>query len=537
MIRSPIKQIAFGTKGLYRCFLVEQKDMSAGEFQRMAESAEYRAPERVAQGGDEGLERAFWSSLTINPPIYGADTPMSLFDDRAPGWNLRRLGGCLLKDSRVPQIPGVTAPMVYFGMYKAFFSWHCEDLDLYSINYVHYGAPKMWYCIPPSHRAKFEAAMRANFPLLHRECGAFLRHKDIMVSPSQLRTLNVHFTTAKQEAGEFIVLNAAAYHCGFNTGFNCAEAVNFATPEWIPVGRRANRCLCHKDTVKIDMRLFGCSDSEEEEESSSSSSEEEEQEEERGGSRRQQRRPSQAKHPRVPQGKRGRRAASGSEEEEEEPRGRRAPAAKRARRQPSSSSESDEGLKAAASRGPRGARKVASTPESSGDPASDGGEEVAGLTRGRSSRQLRPTEKGAGALRFLGAVAERRGSQEGAGTSGRKTDSHGRPLPPAAEGYLETDPVVVVLEGSGRGEPEFLFAQPYRRPPAGVDLKASQVMLRLLAQEADNLFRVRKSQDWVEQKENVFRVRSEWDPRKKGFELKTAWSRIADGELRRYTAP
>jgi len=34
---------------------------------------------------------------------------------------------------------------------------------------------------------------------------------------------------AKQEPNEFIVLNSGAYHSGYNLGFNCAEAVNFAT--------------------------------------------------------------------------------------------------------------------------------------------------------------------------------------------------------------------------------------------------------------------------------------------------------------------
>lgn len=57
---------------------------------------------------DEVNERAFWSGLTNSPPLYGADTPVSLFDEKLPfGWNLRRLG-CMLQDPRydVPNIPG-----------------------------------------------------------------------------------------------------------------------------------------------------------------------------------------------------------------------------------------------------------------------------------------------------------------------------------------------------------------------------------------------------------------------------------------------
>lgn len=69
----------------------------------------------------------------MNPPLYGADTPTSLFDEKVPwGWNLRDLG-CLLKEYDVPEISGVTSPMTYFGMWKAFFGWHKEDLDLMSV--------------------------------------------------------------------------------------------------------------------------------------------------------------------------------------------------------------------------------------------------------------------------------------------------------------------------------------------------------------------------------------------------------------------
>ena len=34
------------------------------------------------------MERAFWSSVTINPPLYGADTPTSLWDEKVGGFRV-----------------------------------------------------------------------------------------------------------------------------------------------------------------------------------------------------------------------------------------------------------------------------------------------------------------------------------------------------------------------------------------------------------------------------------------------------------------
>ena len=53
-----------------------------------------------------------------------------------------------------------------------------------------------------------------------------------------------------------MVIFARAYHSGFNMGFNCAEAVNFATPEWVPLGHKATRCKCHEDNLYIEMDEF-----------------------------------------------------------------------------------------------------------------------------------------------------------------------------------------------------------------------------------------------------------------------------------------
>ena len=264
-IHTPIKQHAFGSRGSYRCVFMEQKEMTVADFKRAAEDESHMPNEalrrKLKEAKDEAeadalLERSFWGSVTLNPPLYGADTPVSFFDSKLTyGWNMSDLGD-LLKTADVPDVPGVTTPMTYFGMWRSFFGWHKEDKDLLSMNYLHFGAPKFWYCVSPKDSPKFDRMSQSLYPHHYKSCKQFIRHKDVMISPALLRTHGIPFVQAKQEENEFVVLNAAAYHSGFNMGFNCAEAINFATPDWIETGKVAEGCTCRKDTVHISMRLF-----------------------------------------------------------------------------------------------------------------------------------------------------------------------------------------------------------------------------------------------------------------------------------------
>lgn len=41
-----------------------------------------------------------------------------------------------------------------------------------------------------------------------------------------------------------------SYHCGFNFGFNVAEAINYATLDWLRQMPEAKHCTCLKSSVK-----------------------------------------------------------------------------------------------------------------------------------------------------------------------------------------------------------------------------------------------------------------------------------------------
>ena len=102
----------------------------------------YRAP----PGDFDRLERSYWKNVTFNSPIYGADVPGSIYDPGVKYWNINHLNTILdlINTEYNVKILGVNTAYLYFGMWKTSFAWHTEDMDLYSINYLHYGAPKAW---------------------------------------------------------------------------------------------------------------------------------------------------------------------------------------------------------------------------------------------------------------------------------------------------------------------------------------------------------------------------------------------------------
>ncbi|XP_040393425.1 lysine-specific demethylase 4B isoform X12 [Cygnus olor] len=143
VIPAPIQQVVTGQSGLFTQYNIQKKPMTVGEYRRLANSEKYCTPRHQ---DFEDLERKYWKNLTFVSPIYGADISGSLYDADVEEWNIGNLNTLLdmVEHECGIIIEGVNTPYLYFGMWKTTFAWHTEDMDLYSINYLHFGEPKSW---------------------------------------------------------------------------------------------------------------------------------------------------------------------------------------------------------------------------------------------------------------------------------------------------------------------------------------------------------------------------------------------------------
>ncbi|XP_074490731.1 lysine-specific demethylase 4B isoform X1 [Sebastes fasciatus] len=255
VIPAPIMQVVTGQSGLFTQYNIQKKSMTVSEYRKLANSKKYCTPRHK---DFDDLERKYWKNLTFVSPIYGADVSGSIYDEDIQEWNIGHLNTLLdmVEQECGIVIEGVNTPYLYFGMWKTTFAWHTEDMDLYSINYLHFGQSKSWYAIPPEHGKRLERLAQGFFPGSSQGCDAFLRHKMTLISPSILKKYGIPFDRITQNEGEFMVTFPYGYHAGFNHGFNCAESTNFATLRWVDYGKMATQCTCRKDMVKISMDVF-----------------------------------------------------------------------------------------------------------------------------------------------------------------------------------------------------------------------------------------------------------------------------------------
>ena len=259
---TPLKQHVAGSNGRFQATMELLDAVKLDGFMETAEDA----PPSIAAGGPEECDARFWRAAAAPPtPIYGADASEqgSLFDPSLREWNLGALPGGVEHDltQALPMaIPGLNRSMCYFGRWRSFFGLHTEDCELQGASYLHYGQPKRWWVVPPSHASRVRSLAASLFPELADECSSFLRHKTTLISPKMLKASNIPCFSVLQTEGTFVLVASSAFHFGYNLGANCAEAVNFGLSSWLPKARTARPCTCDgNQTPHIEVPfLFRC---------------------------------------------------------------------------------------------------------------------------------------------------------------------------------------------------------------------------------------------------------------------------------------
>lgn len=133
-----------------------------------------------------------------------------------------------IKGDSQKQISGITIPWYYFGMLFSTFCWHTEDLYLYSLNYLHDGKPKIWYGISSKDKEKMDDFIKNKYFAILIKKPDLIHSLTVHIDPKELKAAGINVFRVVQNPGEIILTLPKAYHTGFSTGINMAEAVNLS---------------------------------------------------------------------------------------------------------------------------------------------------------------------------------------------------------------------------------------------------------------------------------------------------------------------
>ncbi|KAL0710983.1 hypothetical protein Bca4012_017961 [Brassica carinata] len=200
----------------------------------------------------------------IDTKTFGSGFPLSGSSEscnyKTSGWNLNntaKLPGSLLS---FEDCESVCVPRLSVGMCLSSQLWKSEKEKLYSLCYLHTGAPRVWYSVAGCHRHKFKAFMESFVPKMSGEQSKKSYDSVMAMSPYALHMEGIPVTRCVQNRGQYVILFPGMYYSAVDCGFNCLEIANFATLDWLPhkeVDALQNQEKKRKSLLSYDKLLFG----------------------------------------------------------------------------------------------------------------------------------------------------------------------------------------------------------------------------------------------------------------------------------------
>lgn len=250
------------------------KSYSLREFRQQAHDFEvkwYGSKEEMEAADKRRREEEFWNIVEIgedpveviccselDTKVYGSGFPSgdrhggTENKERTPGrkkkaheikaspWNLNNMSNAAWENGNLTSllyedVPGMTAPTLDIGMLFSARAWGLTQHLMYTISYLHKGAPKKWYGIPSSNSAGLEAILRETMPDAF-SIPDLLYDPQTMISPQCLESKGVPVFSVLQDPGTFILTFPNAYTASIDLGFNLSESLKIAPPDWLRFG-------------------------------------------------------------------------------------------------------------------------------------------------------------------------------------------------------------------------------------------------------------------------------------------------------------
>lgn len=152
-----------------------------------------------------GYIETYWASHDQKrPQRYAYAYDSSLFNDKIKKINLNNLSNPLMQTYEKFKMPGVNRTMVLVSGAHTSFYWHNEDLDLGSINYMHWGAIKLWVIVHRNSSDKFRNALIRDFaPTEIEPCKNPVKHKNYLTDLQWLDENNIEYSIVSTTYFEF----------------------------------------------------------------------------------------------------------------------------------------------------------------------------------------------------------------------------------------------------------------------------------------------------------------------------------------------
>lgn len=171
---------------------------------------------------------------SIDTGLEGYGFPIRNSSFASHSWNLKVLTNNQRSILRaMGRVMGVTQPTLHVGMLFTTGCWYRDPHGLPWIEYLHTGAPKIWYGIPDDHSLAFYTAMKQLVPTFCKNRKIWLPSDTTMVSPSLLVKHGVSVSRAVQQPGQFVVVFPKSYTSSICTGYCVSESVYYAPVDWL----------------------------------------------------------------------------------------------------------------------------------------------------------------------------------------------------------------------------------------------------------------------------------------------------------------